>query len=535
MGCMIDWLENQVFERYWDFSLVIEPTKNIIAIDSQTETQCGVLVRVDPRAEELLSQQGFSPEEQRLLAKGLVKHAYGRLYQCPGNDVLQKGTMLQAIAGVVEKRMKGQPLEEQEAVIGRLAFRISNTILDAMLALEENEPWYADAIALNDKKVLLAATHLSLEEELFFRIRLSLFGGQSKYTNDLVKLLSDKGTNVPDLPDLVKKALNCFNGRENTVSLLSFLRPPAHWPDLAKSLTAVLFKSPLIYREIKQTASSRSTQGTAGGYGASERVLTTLYNAKAKEIELRLNSGTAGKEEHPIAPLVIKPVDARFMPPLKDINWSRTLVLPEKEANGYRLQLYWNEHYTPTPVKRVDCKGAFPDLSFWVDSSRSMTYYPLKQKGKYHQLLLAVFGVLQWLEKTGYANNLSYSVLNFSDVTLYSGWRTWTERPALNDVLFNRQGGNTNLDVNVIEQLVKEAHRFFTVILVTDGELNNGEEVCKCLNTYFGQSKNVIMIQIGKESKFSRQLSTQGFEVHKIGSAQDLGPSVLDGITDRYV
>lgn len=545
---MIALLEQLARERFWNFQLEITPNAHLIAADVHWAGYGEIEVCVDPDAEKAFYGHGFSDDEQGLLARGVVEHAYGHLNRCPGNNARPRFAIMEAVAEVVEAHRSKSTIEEKETAIAFYADLAADILLDAALVADDREGWYADAALLYYKCKVLTTQGMSLAQHFIIRMGLELFGNGSAYYASLLDLLNSHASadEQQKLTAMVRQAKAHIAALADDEGVIDVVRHPQHWPSLAGKFTELFLdaKSANTRRSSRKSKTSEDAEqiDTARGNGGGSltpssfpNLLTQWYADRASEVSLSLSQGADGMEQLPVSPLVVRPVDESRMPPLSEINWPRTLLFPHKNnEESSRLQLYWNEHYVTVPVPSASMSSSMPDISFWVDSSESMTYEPFQKQGRYDLLLRALFGVFRWIETQTYAPYLNYSALNFSAETKYSGWKSWQNRQDIYNLLFDHQNGRTTLDITIFEKLIREASRPFIVVMVTDGELKNWKAVSSRIIGRFDLSKNFILIQIGNVSKLFTTLREKGFPTHVIENAEGLNSLVLGEIVARY-
>lgn len=547
---MMTLLEKMACERFWNFRIEVTPNAHLIEADVHWAGYGRVEVCVNPNAQTTLTGLGFSDEEQRLLGRGAVAHAYGHLHSCPGKNTRSRFAIMEAVAAVVEAHMPQIAVEEKEEAIQFYADLAADILLDAVLVADDREAWYADAALLHYKCKALTTPSMGLAQQFIIRMGLELFGYRSAHRNSLLDLMNSKEPEDRQrkAAGMVEEANTYIVALDDDEDLIDVLRRPRHWPGLAGKFTELFFnaqssKTGSRRRKRNQPEDADQQDTARGGAGggltpsAFPKLLTQWYAARARELPLAPGQGADAVEQLPVSPLTVRPAAENRMPPLRDINWPRTLLYPDKDnAESGRLQLYWNEQYVTVPTPVAGQPNAMPDISFWVDSSESMTFEPFKKQGRYDLLLRAIFGVFRWLETQEHAPYLNYSVLNFSSETKYSGWKSWQERQAVFDALFDHQnGGTTLLDVQVMDQFINNTARPFVVVMITDGELENGRAVENRITEYFNPNRNLILIQIGPESKLSKKLRAGGFSVYSIDNAEALEGLVLREVVARYV
>jgi Mg-chelatase subunit ChlD len=170
----------------------------------------------------------------------------------------------------------------------------------------------------------------------------------------------------------------------------------------------------------------------------------------------------------------------------------------------------------------IEAVQGFPDLALIVDSSGSMRWDPNAGTGPYDSLLRAVYSMLQFLEQKQKAYHMKFSVLNFSGMTLRSGWQPYSELRQIKEMLFRYQGGGTIFDGSSLESLIRESNDRFLAVMVTDGQIGNAVEVAETVRGLLSKGHGFVLIQIGKQSAFGELLRKLGVATHVISDHRQL-------------
>ncbi len=280
---------------------------------------------------------------------------------------------------------------------------------------------------------------------------------------------------------------------------------------------------PVYRRELIRRACNRPGAGDPlerCGWAERTEVLRILYEEQADAIALR----AAAKEEPTLLPITHTAVQ-RVEPgqgfDLASIKWSASRWYPTESWQWYRRV---NPLSIPSSVSSLP--GLLPDLLFILDSSGSMAWNrttDVNRAGAYDLALLALFGIYRWLCEAGIGPFLRYAGVNFSDETLTTrGWRRSEEFDVVFEVLLRHQGGETRLDPQALRSLHAAAADRFWAIMISDGELANGEEVLRTIQDLKGAGNLVTLLQLGKETAFARRLRQVGGEVRLVREPADL-------------
>lgn len=471
-----------------------------------------------PSCEEALLRCGLFAHEIPILAKGLVGHEMGHWQVCPF-DRDGEYLLMEVITGVVVRKLKGLSAKETDRVCRFLSKLVSDLIVDTVLAWETNGPDYADAQAL----FMLKEMNLDPSGEGLFRfftqLNLWLWGAQSRVSSRLLPHLEQETDSA-----LFKKAMKVFPKKALKGHLVSWLRSRANWIDLARKLAAIFID--LLPPPDEMTVWWRPNPFW--------EVLTVLYEGRTRPIRVAVETeGQVHPETIPLVPLLSVPTDPSVPLAVDDIVWHQTLIQPSPKQ-APRLQLYQRRFSIETQVGYAKGSSMLPDLAFCIDSSGSMGFDPHAGKGEYDLLLRAVFGALQFLERNQIALYLRFSVVNFSDETLFSGWRDWGGRERLYQTLFEYQGGRTRLDISQLDRMRQESRGPFALILITDGEIDEWPDVLQHIEKQCQPPKGLILIQIGKESALARRVRKRGFVVHVVKDSHALEGLVLGEVRSQY-
>ena len=257
---------------------------------------------------------------------------------------------------------------------------------------------------------------------------------------------------------------------------------------------------------------------------------SSMYKKKLKDISIDMGS-TGRLQKFPITNLGSKIMDERDDP--MSIDPMFTFFLPGKKDD---MLLFSKQHQLMGDVP-VETPGTFyPDIALLLDDSGSMcrSWDFRTMEGKYDKLILTIFSLISWFSTQPFAPVIEYNLSLFSSTTRSTGWIDFYHLEQLLPILFSPEGGSTYLEKSVLKDiLMHEGQK--AIILITDGEISNQEDVWKLLDEY---KHNLLffMIQIGSTSKLARRVRKMGFPVVMVEDTDDLSGLVLDftnGIYDR--
>ena len=162
--------------------------------------------------------------------------------------------------------------------------------------------------------------------------------------------------------------------------------------------------------------------------------------------------------------------------------------------------------------------AGYPDIYFIVDSSGSMGWAPFEEQENYHIVCVGVYAILHFLRETGILEDVSFNIINFSDITISSGWVDHFEMDKFKKILFHYQGGGTSLNKRVLEDTakqhlskVKNYDSHFLMFLISDGYIANEDEVVKVIEQLLSKQNQVVYMSIGVgETPFFKKLEKFG-------------------------
>ncbi|MHA1269292.1 MAG: hypothetical protein ACTSPY_05840 [Candidatus Helarchaeota archaeon] len=174
----------------------------------------------------------------------------------------------------------------------------------------------------------------------------------------------------------------------------------------------------------------------------------------------------------------------------------------------------------------------FPNLVIIYDDSGSMNWEPLTGKGKYDAVIIMIYSLFKWLKIQGFAPVINYNLTSFSTTTRTTGWIDYFHLDKFLKVLFSYEGGETRLDPNIFKDIINHPKNKI-IVFISDGIISNASELKEILYNY-KHKDTFLLIQIGKSSKFSNELKSQGFSVIVVKDVLKLSEIVLDFMKNKF-
>jgi hypothetical protein len=256
--------------------------------------------------------------------------------------------------------------------------------------------------------------------------------------------------------------------------------------------------------------------------------LDVIYEQISPEIKIKVKENKEGYNL-PLINYGIEPFD----PEKHEINQLRlNKLLLDKNGNVTFGASRWKY---PINVPVTECLRKFPNLCFIVDTSGSMmgggdhSLIPWGDASGYHYALLGVYGIIKWLKAKGIAPYINYTALNFSNRT-FGDSASFDEIWKLKKILLSPQSGGTEIDMNVIENILAGKDPTI-VILLSDGAIYNWG----CIEERFMEiMKNhyPALIQIGPETYTAQSFKQYGYSVSCVNKYEDL-PNIMIDVTMR--
>jgi len=216
------------------------------------------------------------------------------------------------------------------------------------------------------------------------------------------------------------------------------------------------------------------------------------------------------------------------------VNFKRMMIDPdspfrEKLKKSINFQVAEHHYYINIPCGMG--RRSFPDICLLIDTSGSMRdggYHvgiPWGENSGYHYALLGLYGIIKYLDNEGIASSILWNVINFSDTTRASGWKTYQEISQLKKYALTPQFGGTEIDIEVLrKELSREP---CLVIILSDGEIYNWEKI-KVEMEEIIRPHYVSFIQIGKETRVGKDMREFGAVVLTVRRKEDISQLMVD-------
>lgn len=274
--------------------------------------------------------------------------------------------------------------------------------------------------------------------------------------------------------------------------------------------------------------------GKAGSHSSNTTYekLDSIYRDLAPQIHIRTNLRRKGLSL-PVAEYGYENYDPKRHK-ISRVNFKRMRAdpaTPFKQRLGkiVNFQVPQHHHYINVPCGMG--KKRFPDICLLLDTSGSMrnggyhTDIPWGEKSGYHYALLGLYGIVKYLEKESIAPSILWNVINFSDATRASGWKSYREISQLKKHALTPQFGGTEIDVEVLrEELLRKP---CMVIVLSDGEIYNWERIKTEMEETI-QPHYTCFIQIRKETKVGKDMRNFGAAVLTVKKKEDIAQLMVD-------
>ncbi len=143
--------------------------------------------------------------------------------------------------------------------------------------------------------------------------------------------------------------------------------------------------------------------------------------------------------------------------------------------------------------------------------------------------------MIDYLEKVKKASFLNYGLIQFSDNTTWSGWRSYYELSSIKRNLFEGYEGNgTVLDPKILDETLKTKRDKFMAVMISDGEIMNSDEALKSCNEIITEGNEFILLQIASRDNFANKIEESGGMVVNIDNPNDLVGLVLSATKRKY-
>jgi len=216
------------------------------------------------------------------------------------------------------------------------------------------------------------------------------------------------------------------------------------------------------------------------------------------------------------------------------VNFKRMVVDPHtpfKDKLGKMINFQVPQHHYYINVPCGIGRKTFPDICLLIDTSGSMReggYHvgiPWGEKSGYHYALLGLYGIVKYLESQQIAPSILWNVINFSDITRASGWKSYSEIYQLKKHALTPQFGGTEIDVEILrEELTREP---CLLIMLSDGEIYNWDKIKDQMEEII-RPHYTCFIQIGKETRVGRDMQEFGAMVLNVKKKEDIATLMVD-------
>ncbi|MGC8676551.1 MAG: vWA domain-containing protein, partial [Candidatus Micrarchaeia archaeon] len=230
--------------------------------------------------------------------------------------------------------------------------------------------------------------------------------------------------------------------------------------------------------------------------------------------------------------------------PYARIDYGKTRFVPG-EGGGEDVWMYEKRQLSPRADMPENLQPtSFKDLLFIVDTSGSMLWSGKALDGfEYDLAVRSVFSILKYLEYTKKAAYLNYGLIQFSNHTLFSGWKDFNHVKELKNALIERyEGGRTTFNPNALYLAASQKSDKFLAILISDTWIYNNTETIEAFKNVMREGNDVAILQIGGFAKFtgnleplSVELARSGATVRLLTDPSDLVELSLRITKDRYV
>lgn len=477
-------------------------------------------------------------------------------YGCP-YDTYNHDLILEAV--------KEELLEDKQSLAGYVANAFEDMIINPRG--KEFRGDYSGLVLFWDHQGIQCKEkgqkHLTPFYEAFVKLNMYLFGD-----NKDKSLLKKHYSNDKKVDEAVKKTIKELNLQEN-IQDTSVLFNKENWPRMAsifaRNLADLLEQVPA-EKLSAFSGSGESKQGKKqepgngieqkletkegkeevafGRYSSDKELspnitsyeqLDSLYRKLAKAIPVQVEAMTK-KQSLAIAPLNFRPFDEEK----DDIRKIKPTKLYFNE-NGLTVG-YQKEPITVTEKSKIQ-RRSFPDFKVvMLDNSGSMVegingnqgninYIPWGDNSKYHYALLGIYGIEQFLQAQGVAQYIGHGLSLFSSTTRYEE-ADFRDIQKLRKLALSPEFGSTRIDANTLLKALQGRESF--VLSISDGEIGNWGDSTKTdfLNlakeNYFGH------IQIGPDTRFTRDLKENDLPVFPVNSGEELSKLMVNIATDTY-
>jgi len=175
----------------------------------------------------------------------------------------------------------------------------------------------------------------------------------------------------------------------------------------------------------------------------------------------------------------------------------------------------------------------FPNVAWIIDTSGSMFFgtqydpmFPWPTDCGYHFALQGAVGTQKWLARENILPYIKMLIITFSDTTLSSGWRDFSQSDAIRRALRERQGGGTEINPAVLKEEFVGAEPSL-VFLLSDGGIRNWSAVREeVFATLAGHQ--VAFLRLGGPTETSNDFAARGHPVFPVTKDEHLRELMID-------
>ena len=305
-------------------------------------------------------------------------------------------------------------------------------------------------------------------------------------------------------------------------------------PSQDKKAGKVLGKMDKDNSEIRKEMAAHSIGiGGRGLYLTPFEKLDAQYLALATKIVVNFSNSKDKKINVNRSPLIypIRRMDGNEK--LKDVVWSKTILNPKDDDD---VILYRRDKPFTSDAQHIPYNGSYKDILFVFDVSGSMGWTGNALDGSgYDMVLRSMYAVLSYLESVGRAAYLNYGLVQFSDKTEFTGWKSYGEISEIKQAAFKKyQSGGTILDINVLEKAFAESKDNFVAIVVTDLGIWNLDEALRSFKGMVKQGNEIVIINYTDSGTAKTDGEIDGILIKNVGDPSDLVGLILNISKDKY-
>lgn len=166
-----------------------------------------------------------------------------------------------------------------------------------------------------------------------------------------------------------------------------------------------------------------------------------------------------------------------------------------------------------------------PHLLLLVDSSSSMGFNPRAssdRRAKYDLVLRSCYGIFKHIEMNNFGDSIQVACINFSGMSLESGWHPYRNMENVKRTLLTYQGGGTTLSPDAIRRAFQARPGSFLAIAITDGGLSNTAEAVSELKKVVESDCDLVLLHVGQPNAFTKAVEEMNCPVYILSSANDL-------------